>query len=135
MNDASFCATLLQHPAIAALVGNQVGLGQLKQGWNLPAIVYQIISSTERPYIGAWLDTGLRVIRLQVNPLATSVDAVEAMHTAVRAAIESQRMQTVDGHRLVHMEDGGRDQYDKDTTSSAWTRAADYLLTVEAETL
>lgn len=135
MNDASFCAALLNDAGIKALVGPRTGLGQLKQGWVMPALVYQIVSSNERPYVGAWTDTGQRVIRLQANPLAMSIDGVEAIHAAVRAAIESQRGQVVDGCRLIHIEDGGRDQYDQDPTSRTWTRAADFLLTIEAATL
>lgn len=135
MNDASFCAALLNHAAVTALVSNRIGLDQLKQGWGLPAVVYQIVSTNDHPYIGASSDTGQVVIRLQVNPLAATVDGVAAIHAAVRAAIQAQLAQVVDGHRLIQIEDGGRDKYDKDETSSTWTRAADYLLTVEAETL
>ena len=135
MNDASFCASLLNHAAVTALVNNRIGLDKLKEGWGLPAVVYQIISTNEQPYIGASSDTGQVLIRLQVNPLATTVDGVAAIHAAVRTAIQAQLAQLVDGHRLIHVEDGGRDRYDKDHTSATWTRAADYLLTVEAETL
>lgn len=135
MNDASFCADLLHHAAVTALVSNRIGLDHLKQGWGLPAVVYQIISTNERPYIGASGDTGQVVIRLQVNPLATTVDGVAAIHAAVRAAIQAQHTQVVDGHRLIHVEDGGSDRYGEDPTTGTWTRAADYLLTVEAETL
>lgn len=135
MNDASFCAALLQHPAITALVGNRVGLAQLKQGWNPPAVVYQVISGNDRPYLEAWQGPGQRLVRMQVNPLAASVDAVDAIHAAVRTSVQAKRGQLVDGYRLIHIEDGGGDQYDKDPTSSTWTRAADYLLTVEADML
>ena len=129
MNDASFCAALLQSPAITALIGNCAGLAQLRQGWALPALVYQVISSNDRPYVAGYAEPGPRTLRLQINPLATTVDAVEAIHAAVRAAV--LQASQADGVRIVHVETAGQGLYDKDETSGAWTRPADYLVTVE----
>lgn len=129
MNDASFCAALLQHPAVTALVGNRAGLAQLRQGWPLPALVYQIVTSNDAPYLGGYAVPGPRTLRLQINPLATSVDTVESIHAAVRAVVLQATQ--ADGVRIVHVETAGQGLYDKDETSGAWTRPADYLVTVE----
>lgn len=131
MNDASFCATLLQQPGITALIGNRAGLGQLKQGWPLPALVYQVVSSNDQPYLAAWQEGQEVKLRMQINPLATSVDAVEAIAAAVRAALEWMHDTPVDGVRVVHVEPAGRGPYDKDEETGTWTRAFDYLITAE----
>ena len=131
MNDASFCAALLQQPAITALVGNRSSLGQLKQGAALPALVYQVISSNDRPYLAAWQEAVPVVLRLQINPLATSVDGVEAIAAAVRTALEWMHSTTVDGVRVTHIETAGRGPYDKDPETGTWTRSFDYLITAE----
>lgn len=132
MNDASFCAALLRHPGITALIGNRAGLAQLKQGWPLPALVYQVISSNDRPYLAAWQEAVPVVLRLQINPLASTVDGVEAIAAAVRTALEWMHSTTVDGVRVINVETAGRGPYDKDPESGAWTRAFDYLITAEA---
>ena len=132
MNDASFCAALLQQPAITALVGNRSSLGQLKQGAALPALVYQVVSSTDRPYLAAWNESTPVVLRLQVNPLAMTVDGVEAIAAAVREAIEWMHGTTVDGVRVINVETAGRGLYDKDPETGTWTRSFDYLITAQA---
>lgn len=129
MNDASFCAALLQSPAITALVGNRASLGQLKQGAALPALVYQIITATDKAYLGGHAEPGLHTLRIQINPLALSVDAVEAIHAAVRAAVLQAAQ--ADGVRIIRATTGGSGPYSKDDTSGAWTRAADYLVTLD----
>lgn len=129
MNDASFAAALLKSPAITALVGSCAGLGQLKQGAALPALVYQVITATDQPYLAGHAEPGLRKVRLQTNPLALSVDSVEAIHAAVRATV--LQAQQADGVRIVHAEPAGSGPYDKDEASGAWTRPADYLLTLD----
>lgn len=129
MTDASFCAALLQHPGIAALVANRIGLAQLKQGWPLPALVYQVISSTARPYLAGHAAPGPHTLRMQINPLAMTVDAVDAINAAVRSALLQAHQ--ADGVRIVHVEPAVQGPYDKDPTTGAWTRPADYLITVE----
>lgn len=131
MNDASFCATLLQQPGVTALIGNRAGLDHLKQGCALPALVYQVISSNDRPYLAAWQESVPVVLRLQINPLAMTVDGVEAIAQAVRESIEWMHGGDVDGVRVISVETAGRGPYDKDHESGAWTRAFDYLITAQ----
>lgn len=132
MNDASFCAALLQQPGITALIGNRAGLGQLKQGAALPALVYQIVSSNDRPYLAAWQEAAPVVLRLQINPLAKTVEGVEDIAAAVRSAIEWMHGTTVDGVRVISVVAAGRGPYDKDHETGTWTRAFDFLITAEA---
>ena len=134
MNDASFCSALLQQPGITALIGNRASLSQIKQGAALPALVYQVVSSTDRPYLAAWNESTPVVLRLQINPLPTSVDGVEAIAAAVRTALEWMHGTTADGVRVISIVAAGRGPYDKDNESGTWTRSFDYLITAEAQT-
>lgn len=131
MNEAKFVAVLLGHPLVKALVGANSAMGQLRQGATLPGLVYQLVTSQDRPYIDQWGRQGLRIIRVQVNPLAMTVDGVQAIYEAVDGVIHDARNTEINGARLIQVEKGVRGPFDKDPVSGAWTRSADYLLTIE----
>ncbi|MFI8616486.1 DUF3168 domain-containing protein [Acidovorax sp. NPDC077693] len=125
-SDVEIAEALLQAPGIAALVGARCALAQLPQGTQLPALVYQVITSTDTPYLDD--QSGVTVFRLQVNPLAGDVPTVNQIHQAVAAALRDVRDQVVAGKRVIGVEFAGRAGYDKDDVTGAWTRPADYLV-------
>lgn len=127
--DVLIAEALLLAPGVAALVGDRCALKQLPQGSDLPALVYQTITSTDTPYLDD--DSGLTVFRLQVNPLALDVPTVNHIHKAVAAAVLAVRDQVVAGKRVISVQAAGRAGFDKDQVSGAWTRPADYLVTFD----
>lgn len=127
--DALIAESLLQTPGVAALVGDRCALQQLPQGTDLPALVYQVITSTDTPYLDD--ESGVSVFRLQVNPLALDVPTVNHIHKAVAAALLPVRDQVVAGRRVISVRSEGRAGFDQDQVTGAWTRPADYLVTFD----
>lgn len=127
--DVLIAEALLQAPGVAALVGDRCAVKQLPQGTDLPALVYQVITSNDAPYLDD--ESSVSVFRLQVNPLALDVPTVNHIHKAVAAALLPVRDQVVAGKRVISVRSDGRAGFDKDQVTGAWTRPADYLVTFD----
>ncbi len=128
--DVQIAEALLQAPGIAALVGDRCAIKELPQGTDLPALVYQTITSNDTAYLDD--ESGVTVFRLQVNPLALDVPTVNHIHKAVAAALLPVRDQVVAGKRVIHVQSAGRAGFDKDQLTGTWTRPADYLVTFDS---
>ncbi|MBV7427278.1 MULTISPECIES: DUF3168 domain-containing protein [unclassified Acidovorax] len=124
--DLLIAEALLQAPGITALVGDRCALKQLPQGTGLPALVYQVITSNDNPYLDD--ESGVSVLRLQINPLAPDMPTVNLIHQAVADALMPVRDQVVAGKRVISVQSDGRAGVDQDQLTGAWTRPADYLV-------
>lgn len=127
--DVLIAEALLQAPGIAALVGDRCALRQLPQGTDFPALVYQLITSTDSPYLDD--ESGVSVFRLQINPLAMDMPTVNQIHKAVADAVLPVRGQVMAGKRVIRVQSEGRAGVDQDPLTGAWTRPADYLVTFD----
>ena len=123
-------ASLLADASIAALVGDNIALGELPQDdktkrVKLPGLIYQIVSATPQPNVA---ESSLVRTRIQINPLAMSIDELIAIHEAVKAECEFQHSQTIAGYSVVSVRRDIIGKYDRDPASGAWTRPVDYIL-------
>lgn len=129
MSAEAITATLLTDASITALVGDRVALGQLPTNTIYPAIVYQIITVTPRPALSAQQSAQLEHARIQINPIAATLDQVMQMHAAVRTLFDFRHQATIAGKTVVSLRRaGGSAPYDKDDDMGLWTQPADYML-------
>lgn len=131
MSDFAIAAALMKDASLAALVGKRVALAQLDQGTPYPALVYQLVSSNARPYLAGQQEPGKTTFRLQLNPLAKTINEITAIHAAARTLCMRLDGETVAGCRIIHVEAATVGNYDKDNAAGVWTRPADYLITFE----
>jgi hypothetical protein len=117
---------LLDVPAITTAVGRNAALQQLPQGAEYPALTYQVVSSV-----------GFQILcsppkafrsRVQINPLAGTMGAVNALHALARAALESDTERTAAGLRCISCRFEGYGPPSKDDFTGMWTKPADYIL-------
>lgn len=120
---------LLNVPAVSGAVGVNVALQQLPQGAAYPALVYQVVSSVGWQTICS--PTKTFSSRVQINPLASTVGGVNALHTIARAALESDTERTAAGLRCISCRFDGYGPPSKDDFTGMWTKPADYILSHE----
>lgn len=120
---------LLRVSAVTAVVGPRIALVQLPQGSDYPAITYSPITDTAmQPLCGPSVATSARV---QINPLAESMTAVNAIHALVKTAMQSDQTRTIAGKSLRYCRFIGYGPLSKDDFSGMWTKPADYMLMYE----
>jgi hypothetical protein len=128
MNAEIIVASLLNKPAIVALVGTRRALGQLPQNTAMPALVYNIIDGLPEPNVAFQQGAQRAFARIQINPLALTIPEVKSIHAAVRAAIDFTLQQTVAGKKVISCRFDNINQITRDIESGIWTQSADYLL-------
>lgn len=120
-------AALLSQAGISAIVSTRIALAQLPQNTAFPALVYQIISAVPKPTLSA-NGSQLAMARIQVNPLATTVAGVKAIHAAIRTALDFKHQQVFAGKLVVSSRFDNIGQMEKDNDAGVWTQPADYML-------
>lgn len=126
MNPEPLIDALLRVPGITALVSTRIALEQLPQGSEYPAIVYRTISTTAVENLCT--PSAAHVTRVQINPVAASMGEVNALHAAVRAAIERFTPQTVATRRVLACRFDSLGPVSRDEFTGLWTKSADYTL-------
>lgn len=128
MNPELIIAQLLNAPSITALVGSRRALSQLPQGTTMPALVYQVITSTPRPVVAYQNGPQMAQARIQINPLATTIPALKSIHDALRGVLDFKHNQSVGGKTVVSCRFDSLGPMDKDNDAGVWTQPADYIL-------
>lgn len=129
MSANALIATWLQDSTITALVGNRKALGRLKQGTTYPALVYQVVSFTPEPHVDYQNRPQLAQLRVQLNPLASSIGGVELIANAIRELMDFKHQVLVAGKRVVssRFDQAGPTEPDPDDPS-IYTQAIDYIV-------
>lgn len=118
---------LLRVPAITGTA--KLALVELPQGTTYPAVVYSIVSNVpEETLCGPALAFSARV---QINPLAASMAAVNALHSAIKTAMESDTTRTVSSKAVRYCRLTGYGPTSKDEFTGMWTKPADYQILYE----
>lgn len=118
---------LSQATAVTALVGNRIHPVRLPQNCQLPAAVYELVSSVDTPPIHAAAGGGITRSRVQVTVLARSYSQVKAVHEAMRKALLYQSGQIAGVQVNAVLRDVvGPDMRDDDTDQ--YLQSVDYLL-------
>lgn len=125
-------AALLNQPAIVALVADRRAIDELPAGMGLPALVYSVVSLDPTVYLDD--ADGYETMRVQVNPLATSIGQVQQIHDAVRATLDGLAQTTLAGRHVIAVRRVGSGPQDRDTddagqTVHTWPR--DYIVSFE----
>lgn len=128
MNPELIVAALLNVAGVNALVGNRKALGQLPQNTAYPAVVYQVVSGVPQPILSFSGQPQMAQARIQINPLATTIGEIKAIHAAIRAAMDFKLQQIVAGKRVVSCRLDSIGPADRDNDAGIWTQSADYLL-------
>lgn len=125
-------AALLNQPAITALVGTRRALKQLPTGTALPALVYSVVDVNPSAYVND--AAGYEAMRVQVNPLAATIGAVQQIHDAVQQALDGMAQATVAGRRVIQVRRdvaGPEDSTTDDAGAVVWTWPRDYIVIFE----
>ena len=120
-------AKLLNDATITALVGDRVACKLLPQNSNYPAIVYSVISFVWQPHLNV-SESQMAQARIQVNPLATTIAEIKAIHAAVKSLLAWQRNVTVVGKKIIVIKPDALGPLQKDDELGLWTQYADYLM-------
>jgi Protein of unknown function (DUF3168) len=126
MNAESIIESLLNVPAVTALVGNRIALEEIPQGDARPYLIYRIVS-----------DVGMKMFcrvpntyraRVQISPYASTVTVVNQIHSAARAAIESDTERIVATRRFINCRFESIGPLIIDDFSGLWTKPIDYMM-------
>ena len=121
-------ATMLNTPAVVALVSNRRALAQLPPNTSMPALVYTVIDSKPTPNVAYQMGEQRALARIQINPLATTISEVKAIHEAVRASLDFKHQTIVVDQKVISCRLDLMGPVDKDTDAGVWTQPYDYLL-------
>ena len=128
----SLAAALLNVPAVTAIVGARRALKQLPAGTALPALVYTVVDINPTEYVND--GGGYEAMRVQVNPLASTVAGVQTIHDAVRGALDGLAHVTIASRRVIRVRAdviGPEDQTTDGAGAVVWTWPADYIVVFE----
>ena len=117
---------------LAGLSGAVVALDQAPTGSVYPLVVYSITSN--RPLSGICGPASAWQARVQINPVAGGPAAVNALHDAVRAEMETYQERAVGAHTVLSCVLDGSGPWDKTDASATntlalWTKPVDWILT------
>lgn len=128
-------ATMLNTPAVVALVGTRRALVQLPPNSPMPALVYTVIDSKPTPNVAYQMGEQRALARIQINPLAATIGEVKTIHDAVRTVLDFKHQTIVVGQKVISCRLDLMGPVDKDSDSGVWTQPYDYLLNfVESST-
>ena len=128
-------ATMLNTPAVVALVGTRRALVQLSPNTPMPALVYTVIDSKPTPNVAYQMGEQRALARIQINPLAATIGEVKAIHDAVRSVLDFKHQTIVVGQKVISCRLDLMGPVDKDSDAGVWTQPYDYLLNfVESST-
>ena len=128
-------ATMLNTPAVVALVGTRRALAQLPPNSPMPALVYTVIDSKPTPNVAYQMGEQRALARIQINPLAATIGEVKAIHDAVRSVLDFKHQTIVVGQKVISCRLDLMGPVDKDFDAGVWTQPYDYLLNfVESST-
>jgi hypothetical protein len=128
-------ATMLNTPSIVALVGTRRALVQLPPNTPMPALVYTVIDSKPTPTVAYQFGEQRALARIQINPLATTIGELKAIHEAVRTVLDFKHQTIIVGQKVISCRLDLMGPVDKDTDAGVWTQPYDYLLNfVESST-
>ncbi len=128
-------ATMLNTPAVVALVGTRRALVQLPPNSPMPALVYTVIDSKPTPNVAYQMGEQRALARIQINPLAATIGEVKAIHDAVRSVLDFKHQTIVVGQKVISCRLDLMGPVDKDSDAGVWTQPYDYLLNfVESST-
>lgn len=118
---------MLDDVSISSLVGGRIAVTQLPQNTTFPALVITVISTLPEPSVDYRHEPRARS-RVQINPIAATPAAVQAIHEAVRALLDFQHHVTAAGKTVVSSRLEMMGQLDKDNEAGVWTQPADYIV-------
>ena len=121
-------ATMLNVPGVVDLVGSRRALAQLPPNTAMPALVYTVIDSRPAPNVAYQSGEQRALARVQINPLATTIAGVKAIHDAVRGVLDFQHQTIVVGQKVISCRLDLMGPVDKDNDAGVWTQPYDYLL-------
>ena len=128
-------ATMLNTPSIVALVGTRRALVQLPPNTPMPALVYTVIDSKPTPTVAYQFGEQRALARIQINPLATTIGELKAIHEAVRTVLDFKHQTIIVGQKVISCRLDLMGPVDNDTDAGVWTQPYDYLLNfVESST-
>lgn len=127
MNAEIIVGSLLNAPAITALVGTKRALSQLPTNTKPPALVYQVIDSVPMPNLN-FNEPAMARARVQINPLAMSIAELKSIHAAVRSVLDFKHQISAAGKTIISCRLDIQGQVERDTETGIWTQSADYVL-------
>ena len=119
---------MLSASNIVAIVGSRRALSQLPQNTAMPAIVYSIIDVIPMPNVGYQNGPQRAQARVQINPLASGIAGVKAIHDAVRQAMDFKHQITVAGQTVISCRLESMGMAERDNEAGIWTQPYDYIL-------
>lgn len=128
MSLPSVIQALIAVPAITSIVGPNCAMVQLPQQAGYPALVYEPMSGVPILPINASSGQQLVEARVTFTALARQLSDVEAIQTAVRAAIEYQRGM-IGGTRVTSIVRILTGAFTSDVESKVFAQPVDYRFT------
>ena len=128
MNPEIIIAALLADASILALVGTRSALSQLPQNTAVPAIVYDVVSSTPTPIVAYASGAQLATARIQLNVLAKDIPKVKEIHNTLRTVLDFRHNSIVAGKRIMSCRLEVLWPMEKDNDAGVWIQPADYTL-------
>jgi hypothetical protein len=128
MNPEIIVAALLADTSILSLIGTRSALSQLPQNTAVPAIVYDIVSSTPTPIVAYASSAQLATARIQFNVLAKDIPKVKEIHSALRTLLDFRHNSIVAGKRVMSCRLETLWPMEKDNEAGFWIQPADYML-------
>lgn len=119
---------LLADATVTGLVGTRIAVDHLPQGSTFPGIVLQVVDGVPQRALAPVGSVVAVDARIQVNPVATTLASVKAIHAAVDAALGALNNTTVGGKRIVHCVWALLGPADHDIETGLWTQPVDFSL-------
>lgn len=120
-------SALLNVPGVTALVADRRAMSQLPQGSEMPALVYEGISSTPQMTMNAASGPQLIVSRVQITALGLNPGDVAAVHAAVMTAM-NLKSGTYAGKTVASVVRDLKTQVSKDNDAGVWYGSQDFLV-------
>lgn len=120
-------SALLNVPGVTAIVGDRRALSQLPQGAQMPALVYEGISSTPQITMNAASGPQLMVSRVQITALALNPGDVATIHAAVMLAM-NLKSGTYAGKTVASVVRDLKTQVTKDNEAGIWYGSQDFMV-------
>ena len=120
-------AALLSASGVTSLVGTRRAVSQLPQGSDMPALVYEAISTMPVMTVNASFGAQLLMSRVQVTALAENAAGVDSVLSSVMSAMNLQSG-TYASKSVVSVVRDLRTGISKDNDAGIWYASQDFII-------
>ena len=128
MKPQAVVAAWLKDASITGLVGTRKALGQPPDGTTYPALVYQIVTASPKPWVDYNNKPQPAMFRVQITPIATTIGVVEQIGQAVRNLMHMKNGVVVGDFRIMSSKLDSVGPVDRDNEAGVWVQSFDYLI-------